>query len=148
MITKSARRRPSRAARSFGYTIAVVLNAILLHLVNVNPGWDAVPVLTEDTSQVLLLVNVSLVAGIVANVVYVLYDPPRFKALGDLVTTSISLAVLLRIWVVFPFAIDAREWTLLARTVLVVAMVGTAVAMLVQAVTATGLTGRSASRPA
>jgi CHASE1-domain containing sensor protein len=146
MNTRTAHTRPSKAARGFGYTVAAVLNAVLLYLINVRPGWRAVPFLTEDTTRVLVVVNLSLVAGIVANLLFVLYDPPRWKALGDLVTTSISLVVLFRIWAVFPFAFDASQWTLLARTVLVVAIVGTGIAMLVQVLAATGATGRSISR--
>ncbi|GAA3950487.1 hypothetical protein [Actinoplanes auranticolor] len=145
MITKSARNRPSRAARSFGYTVAAVLNTVLLYLVNVRPGWRAVPFLTEDTTRVLVVLNLSLAAGIVANLLYVLYDPPRWKALGDLVTNSISLVVLFRVWAVFPFAFDGHEWTLIARTVLVFAIAGTGIAMLVQAVSAAGAVGRSVS---
>ena len=145
MITEPARSRPSRAARSFGYTVAAVLNTVLLYLVNVRPGWRAVPFLTEDTTRVLVVLNLSLTAGIVANLLYVLHDPPGWKALGDLVTNSISLVVLFRIWAVFPFVFGAPEWTLIARTVLVFAIAGTGIAMLVQAVSAAGAAGRSVS---
>lgn len=145
MITKAARTRPSRAARTFGYTIAVIVNVTLLYLVNVRPGWQVVPFLTEDTRQVLALFNLSLVVGIVTNLVYVLYDAPRWKTLWDLVANGISLAVLIKVWAVFPFAFDAQEWTIVARTVVVVAMVGTAIAMLVQAISMTGGTTRPVS---
>jgi membrane-associated HD superfamily phosphohydrolase len=145
MNAKAVRTRPSRSARSFGYTIAVIVNVTLLYLVNVRPGWQAVPFLTEDTRQVLVLFNVSLVAGIVTNLAFVLYDAPRWKALWDLVAISISLAVLVKVWVVFPFAFDAQEWTIVARTVVMVAMVGTVIAMLVQAFSMTGGTTRSIS---
>ncbi|GAA3343007.1 hypothetical protein GCM10020358_40070 [Amorphoplanes nipponensis] len=133
----TTRSRPSRAARAFGYTIAAVVNSVLLYLINVRPGWRAVPFLTEDTSQVLALVNLSLAAGIAADLLYVLHDAPRWKALGDLITTGISIAVLARLWTVFPFAFDAEQWTLVARTVLVVAMAGSAIAMLVDLVAMT-----------
>ena len=142
MITKTVR---SRAARSVGYTVAAVVNTVLLFLVNVRPGWRSVPFLTEDTSRVLLLVNLSLMAGVVTNLTYVIHDAPRWKALGDLVANSLSLAVLIRVWAVFPFAFDAREWTLITRTVLVIAMVGTSIAMVVQAVSATRAPHRSVS---
>jgi hypothetical protein len=145
MIAKDIRRRPSRAARTFGYTIAVVVNAALLYLTNVRPGWEAVPFLTEDTRRVLVLFNLSLVTGILFNLSYVLYDAPRWKALGDLITNGVSLAVMIRLWVVFPFAFDGHAWTIAARTLLMIAMAGTAIAMLVQVVSAGGGTIRSAS---
>jgi hypothetical protein len=144
MMTKAVRTRPSRAARITGYTIAAAVNTALLYLVNVRPGWRTVPFLTEDTRQVLVLFNLSLVAGIVTNLGYVLYDAPRWKAFWDLVANGISLAVMIRVWTVFPFAFEAHEWTLLTRTVLVVAMVGTVIAMIVRAIAATGSTGHDA----
>jgi len=132
----ATRSRPSKAARASGYTIAAVLNTALLYLVNVRPGWAAVPFLTGDTPRVLPLFNLSLLVGIALNLGYAAYDGPRWKALGDLVTDGFGLAVLIRVWTVFPFAFDGPEWTLVARTVLVFAMVGITIAMLVHAAAA------------
>jgi hypothetical protein len=145
VITKDIRRRPSRAVRSFGYLIAMAVNAVLLYLANVRPGWQAVTFLTEDAPRVLLLFNISLVTGIVVNLGHVLCDAPRWRALGDLITNGVSLAVLVKLWVVFPFAFDAHGWAIAARTLLTIAMAGTAIAMLVQVISACGGTIRSAS---
>jgi hypothetical protein len=68
-----------------------------------------VSLLTDDTRQVLGLVNLSLAAGLVANLVYLTQDAPVVNSLGDLVTTGIGLAVLVRIWQVFPF--DFAGWS-------------------------------------
>jgi hypothetical protein len=88
----------------------------------------------DDTKQVLWLVNVSLVASIFANVVYVAYDPAWLTSLGDLVTTGIGLTVLARLWQVFPFDFSGSSfnWDALARFVLVVAIVGSIIGILVQ----------------
>jgi hypothetical protein len=127
-------RRPSVAVRRFGYLIAAAVNAALLYVVNVWPGWQALPFLTEDTGQVLVLVNLSLVVGVVANVVYLTYDAPWWKSLGDLVTTGVGMAVLVRVWQVFPFDFDGASfnWALLVRVVLVVALVGAAIGVVAQ----------------
>ncbi|HYN94333.1 MAG TPA: hypothetical protein VES42_10845, partial [Pilimelia sp.] len=92
MVTTAPVRRPSVGARNVGYTVGAVVDASLLYLVNVEPGWQAVPFLTDGTRQVLVLVNVSLAVGLVANLVYPAYDPPWFKGLGDLLATGIALA--------------------------------------------------------
>jgi hypothetical protein len=42
-------RRPPVVTRRVGYVVAVVVDAALLYLVNVWPGWQAVSLLTEDT---------------------------------------------------------------------------------------------------
>jgi len=125
--------RPHLAVRKFGYLIAITLNAVFFYLINVEPGWQVLPFLTSETPRVLGLVNFSVIAAIVINTVYLLYDAPWCKALGDFLLAVISLAVLERIWRVFPFTFTGWP-VLLIRAVLVVAIVGTVVAMIVNIV--------------
>jgi hypothetical protein len=134
-VTASAR-RPSAAARRVGYVLAAVINAGLLVLVNTWPGWEAVPFLTADTNQVIGLVNATLIASTLANLVYVAADPPWLKNIGDLITTGIGLASTVRMWQVFPFdfADSWINWALLARILLVVAIVGSIIGIIVQIV--------------
>ena len=96
--------RPPLAIRRFGYLVGALVNAVALYLVNVRPGWDVVPFLTPQTEEVLPWVNASIVAGLVANVLYLVYDARWFRALGDMVTTGLSMVAMIRIWDVFPFA--------------------------------------------
>ncbi|MEV4536483.1 hypothetical protein AB0J82_22115 [Asanoa sp. NPDC049518] len=134
MTVSAPARRPPVATRRFGYLIAVGLNALFLYLVNVRPGWDALPILTEDTVLVLGLVNVSATLGILTNVSYVITDPAWWRATGEIVTTAVGLAVLVRLWDVFPFAFGGggTNWGLLVRVVLVVAIVGSILGIVVQ----------------
>jgi hypothetical protein len=124
------------AARRFGYLIAAAINGVILYLINVSPGWQAVPFLTEDTDRVLGLMNFSILANIAANLLYVIYDARWWKATGDLVTTGIGLIVLTRIWQVSPFnfAESSVDWALATRLLLVLAMVGATIGMVVQLV--------------
>jgi hypothetical protein len=126
-------RRPSAGARRAGYCIAIAFSAALLFILNGRPGWQAIPFLTSDTDQVLWLVNLSLAAGIAANVVYLAYDPPWLKSLGDLTTTGIGLATAIRVWQVFPFALSSG-WSIAVRVLLVVAIAGSCIALVVQIV--------------
>jgi hypothetical protein len=126
-------RRPPPASRRVGYVIAVAVNLLMLYLINVRPGWDAVPFLTDETVQVLYLVNLSLLVGVAVNVLYLGYDRRWFVALGALATTGVGLVVLARMWQVFPFAFTADStWALVTRVLLVVAMVGSVIALIVQ----------------
>lgn len=128
--------QPSRAARRVGYVIAATINVVLLYLINIRPGWQAVPILTDETRQILGVVNVSLVVGLTANAAYLINDAPWLKALGELVSAGIALIVLTRVWQVFPFdfADGAVDWPLLVRFVLTVAIVGTVIGLFVQLV--------------
>ena len=120
--------RPSRAARRFGYVVAIVLNAAMLYAINVWPGWDVVPFLTDDTVDVLEVVNASIVATMAANLVYVFRDPPRVKALGDVVTTVVGLVAMVVIWRVFPLDLSSG-WETVARALLAIGIVGSGIAI-------------------
>ena len=106
-----------------GHAVAVVINLAVLYLVNVWPGWDAVPFLTESTTQVIGIVNASLWVSVVAEATYVVTTSRWWRALGDAVTTGVGLAAVIRIWQVFPFDLSSG-WELAFRVVLVVAIVG------------------------
>jgi hypothetical protein len=127
------RRRPSPAARRGGYTVAVVVNSVLLGMVNVTPGWEAVPFLTEQTPLVLGLVNASMLTAVMLNAVYLLADPMWLRALGDVAQAVVGLAAIARLWQVFPFAFNdsTLDWPLIARWVLAVGAAGSAIALVV-----------------
>jgi hypothetical protein len=126
---------PSRTARRFGFGVAAAINIALLYAVNGWPGWSAVPFLTDATSQVIPLVNLSLIAGLAVNLAYLAYDAVWFRRLGELATSGIGMVSLVVIWRVFPFAFTdaAVDWPLVVRSVLFVAIAGSALAMVVQA---------------
>jgi hypothetical protein len=116
-----------------GYFLAVAINLALLFFLNVAPGWEVFGFLTADTAQIMPIMNASLVAGALANLVFVITDPPAVKALGDLITTAITFAVALRVWQVYPFDFTGYsfDWDIVVRFALVVAMFGTAVGAVV-----------------
>jgi len=91
MTRTTTKPRPANATRRAGYVVAVLVNAALVYVFNVQPGWEDMSFLTQDTSQVLWWVNLSLTAGIVANLLYLIHDARRVKALGDVVTTALGL---------------------------------------------------------
>lgn len=129
----ASRRRPSVMARRSGYVVAFLVNGAMLIGANWWPGWEVVPFLSDETPQVLGLVNASIIAGLVANAVYVVWDPPRLKALGDLVTTAFGVAAMVQIWRVFPFDFGDAEfnWALLVRWLLGVGIFGGAIGIVV-----------------
>ena len=124
-----AKPRPARATRRVGYTIAMLVNAAMLYGVNVWPGWDAVPFLTQETEDVLTLVNISIMANLTVNAGLLLWDPPRMKALGDLVAIVVGLVAMVAIWRVFPLDLSS-DWETMARILLVVGMLGSMIGIL------------------
>jgi hypothetical protein len=128
---------PSRTVRQVGFGIAVGVNAALLYLLNVTPGWQSLSFLTGDAALVLGIVNLSLATGLVVNLIWVGVDAPWVRALGELLTSAVALAAALAVLDEFPF--DFTAWTFdptwLVRFVLVLAACGSAIAVLVQVVT-------------
>ena len=137
MTSATTRSRPGPAARRSGYVVAAVLNGVVLYLVNRRPGWDALPFLTPETTQVLGLVNASIIAGLVTNLVYLFADPPRLRSLGDLVTTGIALAAMVRIWQVWPISFEPGgfPWDTVFRWLVAIGIVGSAIGIVVALVT-------------
>lgn len=122
--------RPT-AARRFGYSLAVVGNAVGLWLVHQLLDWHWPAFLTADFREVLPLLSASLVAGLVANVVFHVRDRGVVRALGDGVTSALGIAVSVRLLQVFPvdFTGYDRDWSGLVRVLLVVGIVGSAIGL-------------------
>ncbi len=128
--------RPPVAVRRTGYLIAAAINATMLYLINASPGWQALPFLTADTAQVLLIVNLTIAANLAVDVVYLAYDAPWWKAVGDLITAAVGLASAIRLLQVFPFDFTgyAFNWALAVRVILIVGVIGISIAIVVQIV--------------
>ncbi len=123
-------------ARRIGYGVAVVFNLIFLVIVNNILEWGWVSWLTEDFETLLPIINLSLWASVVVNLVYILYDTKWFKTLCETGLVTISLLVAIRTWQVFPFDFSeySFDWETAARTILVLAIVGMAIALVVNVV--------------
>ena len=131
-----ATRPQSPRARRWGYGIAALINLIVAWGVNIWPGWDAVPFLTTGMTQVLPLVNLSLLVGFLTNLSYLVADPPWFKALGNILTAGISIAVLVGTLRVFPFDFgdSASTWDPITRGILIFLIVASTLGLAVQVV--------------
>ncbi|MEW1805861.1 hypothetical protein [Pseudarthrobacter sp. NPDC080039] len=113
---------PSRS----GSVGSAVVNALLLYGINIWPGWQVLPFLTADMARVLDLINATLVAGIIVNVVCAVIRSRALLALGNLVAMGIGLAAVLRLWEFFPFDFGGSwsGWPVLVRVFLVLGIVG------------------------
>ncbi|HSR43928.1 MAG TPA: hypothetical protein VLT15_01695 [Acidimicrobiia bacterium] len=129
-------RRPTAVARRFGYLIAIAVNAVLLYAVNNLLGWDVVPFLTDDLELAIPLINLSLIVTMVVNLSYVFFDDRWFKSITQIGLASASLAATVRLYQVFPFDFSAYDfgWDTLARTVLIIAIVGIVISIFAEAV--------------
>ena len=126
-MTVTARPATSRRA---GYVAGALANALLLWLIHVWPGWDVVPFLTGDMTDVLGWIDAALIAGIVVSAVHLVRDPGWLTPAGTLVTTAFGLAATVRMLQVFPFDLSAG-WETVMRVLLVLGVVGSVVGLVV-----------------
>jgi hypothetical protein len=129
--TRAVRRGRARASnRRGGYAASIVVNILMLVLINAWPGWQAVPFLTASTVLVVGAVNASIVARAVADLVNLIFDLPRLRALGDIVSICFGLVALARIWQVFPLDVIGTGWETVARVVLVLGIFGSIIGII------------------
>lgn len=124
----------SRPARIAGYLVAAAVNAVLLWVAWRLLDWGWPPFLTDGWRDVLPILSVSLLATIVVNLGYVAYDARWLRSAMGIVLLAISVAVTARLLQVFPFDL-AGAWETVVRVLLVLALVGSAIGIVVNLVT-------------
>lgn len=129
-------RAPAGRRRS-SYLAGAVLDAALLLLISVAPGWRAVPFLTGETPRVLGWVVLALAAALLGNLIHLWRDPPALVAVNHLVATALALLAAVRVWQVFPFdfADAAFPWATIVRAVLGLVIAGEIVGLVAFAAT-------------
>ena len=121
------------------------MNVVLLVIVNNLLVWGWFPWLTQAFDDLLPIINAALVANISVYLLYMFRDEEPLKTVTQIVLNVLAIAVLFRIWQVYPFDFSAYEfpvedsafelsWDLLVRLVLVLAIFGTAIAIVTQIV--------------
>ena len=115
---------------------SALVNAAMLWGINIWPGWQVLPFLTSDMTRVLGIINASLTAGIVANLIFVVIRNRGIMALGNLVVLGIGLAAVLRLWEVFPFDFGDSwsGWPVVVRVLLGLGIAGSIIGALVEIV--------------
>jgi hypothetical protein len=125
-----------KIARKTGYGAAVVINLVLLLVVNNFLGWRWLRFLTADFEGVLWLINVSLVATVLINLVWMGYDPEWFRSLSQIGLNLVSAVVTIRMYQVFPFDFSTYEfnWAPIVRFLIILTLVGLALGTITELV--------------
>lgn len=123
--------RPGPGARRFGYLVTIVVELVLLYLANGAPDWN-VPFITNDWPDVLWALNLSLGATLVANVLFLAFDPWWFRRAAQVVLNAFSILSTLVMYRVFPFEFGRPLYNQVARVALLVAVIALAIAIIVE----------------
>jgi hypothetical protein len=130
---EEARRVGSTVGRTMGFLVAAVVGGVLLWLLNVEPGWRAVPVVIDSGARVMPYVNAPVALGCALNVAYAAWYRWWLRCLGEILSAVVAVVVVLRIWDVFPFDVG-DVWATVLRWVLAVAVAGAALSVVVNGV--------------
>ncbi len=122
------------SGRQFGYGVAVVINLVMLFIVQNILAWGWMPFLTEEFTDVIPWINMSLVVTIVVNLIYQFDDSPPVKSTGQILVNLIGIYASYAMFRIFPFDFSAYdfEWAILVRVVLILAMVGSGIGVLTE----------------
>ena len=131
---KPRKPRPSLAARRAGYVAAIAFYLVGYWAVGRLVDWPGFSFLTSDFSSVVPALRVGIVAGLAVNIAYVIRDPRWLRALGEVVTSAISVVVSAIVLREFPFDFSSSGWETTARVVLIFAIIGAAVSIVVNLV--------------
>jgi hypothetical protein len=125
-----------RTARRFGYVISIVINVAMLIIVQNLLEWGWLPFLTDEFAEVVPWISFSLIASIVANIIYQLDDSQIVKSVGQIAVNLISVWVTYTVLTVFPFDFSRYQfdWEIVTRVVLILAIVGAGIGALVEAI--------------
>jgi len=135
MATKQQERK-SIGVRRASYAGTIVVNAILIWVFGRLLVWDWPDFLTGEFTEVLPWIRFSLTMGIVVAVARFVKDPRWFVSLTECVNAIVTLVVAARILRVFPFDFTGKPsfWEPVARVALILSIVATAVAVVVNLV--------------
>ena len=98
--------------------------------------WGWFSWLTNDFELLIPIINLSLMASILVNLAYMVYDAEWFKSMCEIGLLVISITVAVRTFQVFPFDFSAYSWDWEATTKMIIAfaIIGMSIALIVNAV--------------
>lgn len=130
--TDASRSKPARSARP-GYVAAIVVQAAFLWLAHRLLEWGWPSFLTSSFEQVLPWITASIIVSMAVNACFIIWDQGWFRALGDMATGVMGVAVGVVTWDVFPFDFSGwgTDWTWLVRLVVAVGIVGSSISVVV-----------------
>lgn len=135
-MTNTVGTRSISTARRGGYFIAALVDVALLVLINVSPGWRAVPMLTDEAAGVVIVVDIALAIALVINLLCLVLPRRPLTAAGEVVSTAAGLVAMVRMAQVFPFAFteSTTDWATIVHVALIWIIVVVSIALLVQLV--------------
>lgn len=121
--------------RRFGYGLAIAINLVLIWIVGNVMDWEVAAFLEAEFAELVPLIQFGMWVTVAANAVYLVDDRSTGTRVARLVVDVVNLYVTFQVFTVFPFDFSSHtfDWALVFRAVLVIALIGTAIAAITHA---------------
>ena len=113
------------------FIAAIIINIIFLYIVNNLLNWN-ISFIAPTFSQVLFILNVSIIANILANIGFLIYQRGWFRSLAQIILNIIGFAVAYSFFVVFPFVFQTIAFAYILKFLLILGMIALVIASIVE----------------
>jgi len=105
------------------FIVAIIVNIIFLYIVNNLLNWN-LSFIAPTFSEVLFILNISIIANIIANIGFLVYQKGWFRSIAQIILNVISFIVVYTLYTVFPFTFQSIWVTYALLLILIIGMVG------------------------
>lgn len=117
--------------RTVEYIVTIIVNLILLYVFNNLLNWH-IYFITPAFNEVLWIINLSIIASIIGNALLLLYHPEWSRHVTKIILNIIAFIVVYFLYKVFPFNFNNSFLNGGLTILLILGMIGLAVAIIVE----------------
>jgi hypothetical protein len=117
--------------RKAGYVIGAVMNGLMIYVFHNLLAWGF-PFITPQFAGVLWAFDLSLGAAVIANLLFLLYDPGWFRHFLKMALAAVGFNAVYVLYTVFPFRFDYPIFETAMRIALILALVGTGIGFIAE----------------
>ena len=123
--------RSRRTERTTEYTIAIIVSLIFLYVFNNLLNWH-IYFVTNALNEVLWIINLSLLATIIGNALFILYRADWFRHLVKIVINIFNIIAVYLVYLVFPFNFNNSFLNWAINILLILIMIRIVIAIIVE----------------
>ncbi len=120
-----------KEAKRSDFIVAIIVNIIFFYIVNNLLNWH-ISFITPSFQDVLWIINLSIEANILANLIFLFYNPGWFRSSVQIILNIIGFYVAYLLYTVFPFTFSNINYTYGLQILLIIAMIGIVIATVVE----------------
>ena len=113
------------------YVAAIIFNVIFWYIVNNILNWH-IYFITNAFSEVLWILNLTIIVTIIGNVLLLLYSPDKFRHVMKIILNIFAFIAVYFVYEVFPFNFYNSFYNWGVTVLLILAMIGIVIATIVE----------------